>query len=86
MIEELMNNAVLMALVLAPITTGMIEVVKRTANIQERYLPLVSLLSGIAIAVLIALGTGQDIVQYILVGVIGGLSSAGLYDQKKITE
>ena len=86
MIEELMNNAVLMALVLAPITTGMIEVVKKTANIQERYLPLVSLLSGIAIAVLIALGTGQDIVQYILVGVIGGLSSAGLYDQKKITE
>ena len=86
MIEELMNNATLMALVLAPITTGMIEVVKRTANIQERYLPLVSLLSGVAIAVLIALGTGQDIVQYILVGVIGGLSSAGLYDQKKITE
>lgn len=86
MIEELINNAVLMALVLAPITTGMIEVVKRTANIQERYLPLVSLLSGVAIAVLIALGTGQDIVQYILVGVIGGLSSSGLYDQKKITE
>ena len=86
MIEELMNNAVLMALVLAPITTGMIEVVKRTANIQERYLPLVSFLSFIAIAVLIALGTGQDIVQYILVGVIGGLSSSGLYDQKKITE
>lgn len=86
MIEELMNNAVLLALVLAPITTGMIEVVKRTANIQERYLPLVSLLSGIAIAVLIALGTGQDIVQYIIVGVVGGLSSAGLYDQKKITE
>lgn len=86
MIEELMNNAVLVALMLAPITTGMIEVVKRTANIQERYLPLVSLLSGIAIAVLIALGTGQDIVQYIIVGVVGGLSSAGLYDQKKITE
>ena len=86
MIEELMNNAVLLALALAPITTGMIEVVKRTANIQERYLPLVSLLSGIAIAVLIALGTGQDIVQYIIVGVVGGLSSAGLYDQKKITE
>ena len=85
MIEELMNNAVLLALVLAPITTGMIEVVKRTANIQERYLPLVSLLSGIAIAVLIALGTGQDIVQYTLVGVVGGLSSSGLYDQSKIT-
>ena len=86
MIEELMNNAVLMALALAPITTGMIEVVKRTANIQERYLPLVSLLSGIAIAVVIALGTGQDIVQYILVGVIGGLSASGLYDQSKITD
>ena len=86
MIEELMNNAVLMALALAPITTGMIEVVKQTLNINNRYLPILSLLVGIFVAVAIALGTGQDIVQYIIVGVVGGLSSAGLYDQKKITE
>lgn len=86
MIEELMNNAVLVAIILAPITTGIIEVVKQTLNIDNQYLPILSLLVGIAIAVLIALGTGQDIVQYILVGIVGGLSASGLYDQVKIKE
>jgi len=86
MIEELINNAVLLAVVLAPITTGIIQVVKQTLNIDNKYLPIISLLVGILVAVLIALGTGQDIVQYILVGVIGGLSASGLYDQKKIAE
>lgn len=85
MIEELMNNAVLVAVILAPITTGIIEVVKQTTGVSDKYLPLLSLVAGILVAVLIALGTGQDIVQYILVGVIGGLSASGLYDQSKIT-
>ena len=86
MIEELMNNAVLLALVLAPITTGMIEVVKQTLNINKRYLPILSLLVGIVVAVTIALGTGQDVVQFVLVGIVGGLGASGLYDQKDILE
>ena len=86
MIEELMNNAVLVAVILAPITTGIIEVVKQTLNINNQYLPILSLLVGIAIAVLIALGTGQDVAQFVLVGIVGGLSASGLYDQVKIKE
>ena len=86
MIEELINNAVLVAAILAPITTGIIEVMKQTLNINNRYLPILSLLVGILVAVAIALGTGQDLVQYVLVGIVGGLSSAGLYDQTKIIE
>lgn len=86
MIEELINNAVLVAVILAPITTGIIEVVKQTLNIDNRYLPILSLLVGILVAVAIALGTGQDLVQYVLVGIVGGLSACGLYDQGKIKE
>lgn len=86
MIEELMNNAVLVAVILAPITTGIIEVVKQTLNIDNQYLPVMSLLVGILVAVAIALGTGQDIVQFVLVGIVGGLSASGLYDQAKIKE
>lgn len=82
--EELVNNAVLVAVILAPLTTGIIEVVKRTVDISERYLPIASLLVGIFVAILIALGTGQDLVQYTLVGIVGGLSASGLYDQAKI--
>ena len=86
MIEELINNAVLVAAILAPITTGIIEVMKQTLNINNRYLPILSLLVGILVAVAIALGTGQDVVQFVLVGIVGGLSSSGLYDQGKIKE
>ena len=86
MIEELINNAVMVAVILAPITTGIIEVVKQTLNINNRYLPILSLLVGIFVAVAIALGTGQDLVQYVLVGIVGGLSASGLYDQGKIKE
>lgn len=86
MIEELINNAVLVAVILAPITTGIIEVVKQTLNIDARYLPILSLLVGILVAVAIALGTGQDVAQYVLVGIVGGLSASGLYDQSKIKE
>ena len=86
MIEELVNNAVLVAVILAPITTGIIEVVKQTLNINNRYLPILSLLVGIFVAVAIALGTGQDVVQFVLVGIVGGLSASGLYDQVKIKE
>lgn len=85
MIEELVNNAVLVAVILAPLTTGIIEAVKQTLNIDARYLPILSLLVGIFVALLIALGTGQDLVQYTLVGIVGGLSASGLYDQAKIT-
>lgn len=86
MIEELVNNAVLVAVILAPLTTGIIEVVKQTLNINNRYLPILSLLVGIFVAVAIALGTGQDVVQFVLVGIVGGLSASGLYDQVKIKE
>ena len=86
MIEELMNNAVLVAVILAPLTTGIIEVVKQTLNIDARYLPILSLLVGIFVAVAIALGTVQDVVEFVLVGIVGGLSASGLYDQTKIKE
>jgi len=86
MIEELINNAVLVAVILAPITTGIIEAVKQTANIDKQYLPILSLLVGILVAVLIALGTDQDLVQFVLVGIIGGLGASGLYDQTQIKE
>ena len=86
MIEELINNAVLVAVILAPLTTGIIEVVKQTLNVDNRYLPILSLFVGVFVAVAIALGTGQDLVQYVLVGIVGGLSASGLYDQVKIKE
>ena len=78
--EELVNNAVLLSVVLAPIITGLVQVVKSAIDIGNRYLPLVSLITGVVVALLVAVGTDQDLIQYALVGVISGLGSSGLYD------
>lgn len=86
MIEELVNNAVLVAAVLSPITVGIIQVFKKTLKIDTRFLPLLSLLVGLVVALSIAVGTSQDIAQFVLIGIVGGLSASGLYDQTKIGE
>ena len=84
--EELLNNAVLVATILAPLTTGLIQVVKQTVNVDKQYLPALSLIVAVLIAVLLAVATGQDLVQYVLVGLVGGLSASGLYDQFNVKE
>ena len=84
--EELLNNAVLVATILAPLTTGLIQVVKQTVNVDKQYLPALSLIVAVLLAVLLAAATGQDLVQYVLVGLVGGLSASGLYDQFNVKE
>lgn len=86
MIEELMNNAVVVAAILAPIITGIVEVIKIATEVNKRYLPLISLFIGVVAVLSIGYVTNQDLVQYALAGIISGLGSAGLYDQKKIVE
>lgn len=86
MVEELISEAVILAAVLAPLTLGLIQVVKATFEVDAKKLPLISVITATVIALAIGLATNQNLVLYALVGVVGGLSSAGLYDQKKITE
>ena len=75
--EGLTSFAVLVAL-----TTGLVEVVKRTAGLPTRFVPLTALVAGL---VLTGVGGVLDFTPLtLLTGVAVGLSSVGLFAQTKV--
>jgi len=67
--------------VFVALTTGLVEVLKRLATNLERFLPLFAL----------AIGTGLNLLYYgvsvenLIIGLVVGLSSMGLYSGTKKT-
>lgn len=58
-----------------PATAGVVEVIKRTEVIPDRFIPLLSLAVGILIELLLHSYSPE----MILSGVVTGLSASGLY-------
>ncbi len=68
--------------VLVAITIGVSEVIKRAFRLDARFIPLVALVVGF---ILTLVGSLTDITTLtILTGLAVGLSSCGLFDQKKL--
>lgn len=72
--------------VLVPVVTGVSEVIKRLGKLQSDCMPFVSLIVGIVLALVgyytlpeISISLGEAI----FMGLIAGLSGAGLYDTGK---
>jgi hypothetical protein len=63
-----------------PIIVGLIQVVKPWIS-DSRLLPPIALALGIAINVGIAFATGGNVGLSVLIGVVVGLASSGLYSQ-----
>lgn len=83
-IKGLVEQSELIAIILIPIVSGFVQVFKNTLNLQDRYVPLLSLVTGATISMTIVLSAGQPLTDAIIVGLISGLGACGLYDQKKI--
>lgn len=67
----------LVNLSIVPIVVGLLEVLKKAIKVDNRFLPAISLLVGIAINLSVIGGVS---VQSVLGGIILGLSASGLYD------
>lgn len=80
MIQELIRETELMAVILIPLVSGLVEIFKNAFIIDARFLPLLSLVTGIVVNVLVALGFNLPIATAILTGAIVGLGASGLYD------
>lgn len=80
--ETLLNEAALLAVLLAPIITIFIELLK-TADLDKRWLPFLSIILGIAIGVIFAFASNADLFVYGLAGLLSGAASSGLYDSIK---
>lgn len=68
------------------LVTAFIEVVKRTSNIQARYLPITSIVVGIFVAVIVKPFANYDYYTMIIAGAIAGLSACGLFDITKVAK
>ena len=80
---EILDNAVIVAGSLVFIINGIVEVIKRATDLDNKYIPLLSLVIGFGIGIAIAFGFNLPLAETILAGGIGGLGASGLYDNFK---
>lgn len=77
--ETLLNEAVALAVVMAPFIAIFVELFK-TADLNKRWLPFISIGLGIAVGIVFALAGGEDLFLYGLAGLLSGAGASGLYD------
>ncbi|WP_373752319.1 holin [Jeotgalibaca porci] len=78
--QDIMNNILAATAVVGLFTGLLIEAVKRAEVVSTRVLPLLSLLLGMVMGYVIALGFNQDFSTFIAAGFIGGAMASGIYD------
>ena len=62
------------------IITGLTQVIKLAVNLKKRYIPIIAVLLGVALAFIYS---QSDAGETIINGIILGLSSVGLYSGSK---
>ena len=77
--ETIMNEAVVLAGVMAPVILILVQLVKG-ADVNPKYLPHISILLGTIAGVVFGFASGGDLFIYGLAGFISGAASSGLYD------
>lgn len=75
--------------IVAPITIGVVEVLKRATHLAERFAPLAAIISGVALAYLVV-AAGVVVAPLtppgiVLCGLLSGLVASGLYSGVKAT-
>lgn len=73
-------DQVVSAVVIAPVTVGVVEAVKQTGYLSSRFAALVSIITATIITVVYFSSQGQPIDgAAILTGIVYGLAASGLY-------
>uniref|UniRef100_UPI003529F52D holin n=1 Tax=Aerococcus urinaeequi TaxID=51665 RepID=UPI003529F52D len=80
--DNLLNEASALAVAMAPVIAIIVQLLK-TAEINTRWLPFISIGLGIAVGIVFALASGADLFLYGLAGFLSGAASSGLYDSIK---
>lgn len=80
--DNILNEAAALAVVLAPIIAILVQLIKQTA-INTRWLPFISIALGALTGVLFGAYMGADLFLYGLAGFLSGASASGLFDALK---
>ncbi|WP_214720741.1 holin [Exiguobacterium sp. s192] len=75
-----MMEIMILATIIAPITTGLIEVFKQAFNFKKNFIPLIGIIIGLIIGFLAAPISEIDLYLRLWAGGLAGLSASGLYE------
>lgn len=78
-----MLNVLILATVLLPIITAVVELIKRTVNVKKNYIPLISVVLSMAIAAVAYPFTDLNLTLRLWSGAFAGLASTGLFEIAK---
>ena len=82
MMDNLLNEAIGLAAVMSPVILIFVQLFK-TADLNKRWLPFISIGLGIAVGLVFALAIGADLFLYGLAGFLSGAGASGLFDAVK---
>lgn len=77
-----MTNILMMATAIAAVTNGIVQAIKQSRLIANRFLPLVAIVVGLCLGASASF-MDIDIVERIWAGVISGLAATGLFELSK---
>jgi Bacteriophage A118-like holin, Hol118 len=81
---ELISSITVGAAATVPIILALVQMVKLTGWVQDKYAPFISILFGILISFLLA-HDSRDMSANILAGILFGLAASGLYSGMQAT-
>lgn len=71
-----------MASIIAPVTSGVVQAIKKASGVNKRYLPLIAIIIGILLG-LASTFMNLPMVEMMWAGGISGLASVGLFELGK---
>lgn len=81
-----MLNVLLLATILLPIVTSIVELSKRTVKMKKNLIPLIAVILSILIATAAYPFTDLNLVMRLWAGLFAGLASTGLFEITKYRE
>ena len=76
----MMEQVLIFATILAPITTALVELAKRTVSLPKNLVPLISFIVGIIVSAVAYPFTDLDLVLRLWAGGFAGLAGTGLFE------
>jgi len=75
-----MEFIIVFATIIAPLSAAFVELLKVTFKISKNYIPLLSVVVGIVLAIVAYPFTDLDLINRIWSGALAGLSGTGMYE------
>lgn len=83
--QDVIQSFTLGAASTIPIIVAVVQCFKLTGWVKDKYAPFVSLIVGIVVTMLLSHDFMNDLSHVILLGILFGLASSGLYSGIKVT-